>query len=46
MRDVRSPLLDEAIAQAEPLTRIAGQRATENRLRHSDRLGRFISLGE
>jgi 2-polyprenyl-6-methoxyphenol hydroxylase-like FAD-dependent oxidoreductase len=40
-RSLRSPLLYEAIAQAEPLTPIAGQRATENRLRHYDRLGRF-----
>jgi 2-polyprenyl-6-methoxyphenol hydroxylase-like FAD-dependent oxidoreductase len=40
-RSLRSPALYEAIARAEPLTPIAGQRATENRLRHYDRLGRF-----
>jgi 2-polyprenyl-6-methoxyphenol hydroxylase-like FAD-dependent oxidoreductase len=38
---LRSPALYEAIAGAEPLSPIAGQRATENRLRHYDRLGRF-----
>jgi 2-polyprenyl-6-methoxyphenol hydroxylase-like FAD-dependent oxidoreductase len=38
---LRSPVLYEAIAAAEPLTPIAGQRATENRLRHYDRLERF-----
>ena len=35
---------------AEPLSPIAGQRATENRLRHYDRLGRFpdgvVALGD
>jgi 2-polyprenyl-6-methoxyphenol hydroxylase-like FAD-dependent oxidoreductase len=40
-RSLRSPALYEAIAEAEPLTPIVGQRATENRLRHYDRLGRF-----
>src|SRR5262249_26221885 len=40
-RSLRSSALYEAIAAAEPLTPIAGQRATENRLRHYDRLGRF-----
>ena len=40
-RSLRSPALYEAIAGAEPLTPIAGQRATENRLRHYDRLGQF-----
>jgi 2-polyprenyl-6-methoxyphenol hydroxylase-like FAD-dependent oxidoreductase len=40
-RSLRSPALYEAIAAAEPLTPIAGQRATENRLWHYDRLGRF-----
>jgi 2-polyprenyl-6-methoxyphenol hydroxylase-like FAD-dependent oxidoreductase len=38
-RSLRSPALYQAIAGAEPLTPIAGQRATENRLRHYDRLG-------
>ena len=40
-RSLRSPALYEAIASGEPLTPIAGQRATENRLRHYHRLGRF-----
>jgi 2-polyprenyl-6-methoxyphenol hydroxylase-like FAD-dependent oxidoreductase len=40
-RSLRSPALYEALAGAEPLTPIAGQRATENRLRHYDRLERF-----
>jgi 2-polyprenyl-6-methoxyphenol hydroxylase-like FAD-dependent oxidoreductase len=40
-RSLRSPALYEAIAAAEPLTPIAGQRATENRLRHYDDLRRF-----
>jgi 2-polyprenyl-6-methoxyphenol hydroxylase-like FAD-dependent oxidoreductase len=40
-RSLRTPALYEAIAEAEPLTSIAGQRATENRLRHYERLGRF-----
>jgi 2-polyprenyl-6-methoxyphenol hydroxylase-like FAD-dependent oxidoreductase len=40
-RSLRSPALYEAIVGAEPLTPIAGQRATENRLRHYDRLGQF-----
>src|SRR5262249_12186690 len=38
-RSLRSPALHEAIAGAEPLTPIAGQRATENGLRHYDRPG-------
>jgi hypothetical protein len=49
-RSLRSPALYEAIAAAEPLTLIAGQRATENRLRHYDRLGGFpdgvVALGD
>jgi 2-polyprenyl-6-methoxyphenol hydroxylase-like FAD-dependent oxidoreductase len=40
-RGLRNPALYEAIAGAEPLTPIAGQRATENRLRHYERLPRF-----
>ncbi|MDB5310297.1 MAG: monooxygenase FAD-binding protein, partial [Gemmataceae bacterium] len=40
-RSLRSPAVYEAIAAAEPLTPIAGQRATENRQRHYARLGRF-----
>jgi flavin-dependent dehydrogenase len=49
-RGLRSPALYRAIAGAEPLSPIAGQRATENRLRHYDRLGRFpdgvVALGD
>jgi 2-polyprenyl-6-methoxyphenol hydroxylase-like FAD-dependent oxidoreductase len=49
-RGLRSPALHEAIARAEPLTAIAGQRATENRLRHYERLERFpdgvVALGD
>jgi 2-polyprenyl-6-methoxyphenol hydroxylase-like FAD-dependent oxidoreductase len=49
-RALRSPTLYEAIERAEPLGPIAGQRATENRLRHYDRLGRFpdgvVALGD
>jgi len=37
-RSLRSPQLYDAIVEAEPLTSIAGQRASENRLRHYDRL--------
>jgi 2-polyprenyl-6-methoxyphenol hydroxylase-like FAD-dependent oxidoreductase len=40
-RSLRSPALYEAIAGAEPLSPIAGQRATENRQRHYDHLRRF-----
>jgi 2-polyprenyl-6-methoxyphenol hydroxylase-like FAD-dependent oxidoreductase len=40
-RSLRSPALYEAITAAEPLTPIAGHRATENRLRHYARLGQF-----
>jgi 2-polyprenyl-6-methoxyphenol hydroxylase-like FAD-dependent oxidoreductase len=40
-RSLRSQAIYHAIAAAEPLTPIAGQRATENRRRHYDRLGRF-----
>jgi flavin-dependent dehydrogenase len=40
-RSLRSPALYEAIAGAEPLTPIMGQRATENRLRYYDRLEWF-----
>jgi 2-polyprenyl-6-methoxyphenol hydroxylase-like FAD-dependent oxidoreductase len=40
-QSLRSPALYEALAAAEPLTPVVSQRATENRLRHYDRLGRF-----
>jgi hypothetical protein len=43
-------LLYEAIAEAEPLTPIVSQRATENRLRHYDRVRRLpdglVALGD
>jgi 2-polyprenyl-6-methoxyphenol hydroxylase-like FAD-dependent oxidoreductase len=49
-RGLRSPALYEAIASAEPLSPIAGQRATENRLRHYHCLRRFpdgvVALGD
>jgi 2-polyprenyl-6-methoxyphenol hydroxylase-like FAD-dependent oxidoreductase len=49
-RSLRSPALYQAIASAEPLTPIAGQRATENRLRHYERLTGFpdgvVALGD
>jgi 2-polyprenyl-6-methoxyphenol hydroxylase-like FAD-dependent oxidoreductase len=49
-RGLRSPALYEAIAGAEPLTPISGHRATENRLRHYERLARFpdgvVALGD
>jgi 2-polyprenyl-6-methoxyphenol hydroxylase-like FAD-dependent oxidoreductase len=49
-RSLRSPALYEAIAGAEPLTPVMGQRATENRLRHYDRLEQFpdgvVALGD
>ena len=44
-RSLRSPALYEAIVGAEPLTPIVGQRATENRLRHYDRLGALPRRG-
>jgi 2-polyprenyl-6-methoxyphenol hydroxylase-like FAD-dependent oxidoreductase len=40
-RSLRSPALYEALAAAEPLTPVVSHRATDNRLRHYDRLGRF-----
>jgi flavin-dependent dehydrogenase len=40
-RSLRSPVLYQAIAEAEPITPIVGHRATENRLRHYGRLERF-----
>jgi 2-polyprenyl-6-methoxyphenol hydroxylase-like FAD-dependent oxidoreductase len=49
-RSLRSPALYQAIAGAEPLSPIMGQRATENRLRRYDRLERFpegvVALGD
>ena len=49
-RSLRSPTLYEAIVEAEPLTPIAGQRATENRLRHYNRLEHLpegvVALGD
>ena len=47
---LRSPMLYEAIADAEPLTPISSYRATENRLRHYERLRvwpeRFLVMGD
>jgi 2-polyprenyl-6-methoxyphenol hydroxylase-like FAD-dependent oxidoreductase len=49
-RSLRSPLLYEAIRNAEPLTPIYGYRRTENCLRHYERLRRwperFVLLGD
>ena len=49
-RDLRSPVLYEAIASAELMSPVVGQRATENRLRHYDRLTCFpdgvVTLGD
>ena len=49
-RNLRCQALYEAIQMAEPLAPIAGQRATENRLRHYDRLGQFpdglVAMGD
>jgi 2-polyprenyl-6-methoxyphenol hydroxylase-like FAD-dependent oxidoreductase len=49
-RSLRSQLLYEAIAGAEPLTPIVGHRATENRLRHYEYLQEFpegvVALGD
>ena len=40
-RSLVTPMLYEAIRQAEPLSSITGYRATENRLRHYERLSRW-----
>ncbi len=49
-RGMRHPLLYDAIRQAEPLSSIAGTRATQNRLRHYEQLGRrperFVAVGD
>lgn len=49
-RSLRSPLLYEAIAGAEPLSPISSYRATENRLRHYEWLRvwpeRFLVMGD
>jgi 2-polyprenyl-6-methoxyphenol hydroxylase-like FAD-dependent oxidoreductase len=49
-RGLRSPALYKAIAEAEPLSPIVSQRATENRLRHYERQGQFpdglVALGD
>jgi 2-polyprenyl-6-methoxyphenol hydroxylase-like FAD-dependent oxidoreductase len=49
-RSLRSPMLYEAIADAESLTPISSYRATENRLRHYERLKtwpeRFLVMGD
>lgn len=40
-RSLRSPILYEAIADAEPLSPIYGYRRTENRLRHYEKLSKL-----
>lgn len=49
-RSLRSPLIADAIAQAEPLTPIHGYQRTENRLRHYEKLGRLpeqlVAIGD
>ena len=49
-KSLRSPLLYEAIVDAEPLTPISSYRATENRLRHYEQLSvwpeRFLVMGD
>ena len=49
-RSLASPIIYEAIRDAEPLTPIRGYRATENRLRHFERAERlpenFLALGD
>ena len=49
-RTLRSPDLYEAIRDAEPIGPIVGYRATENRLRHYERAGRWpeglVALGD
>lgn len=49
-RSLRSPVLYEAIRDAEPLSPIRGYQRTENRLRHFERLERwperFVVLGD
>jgi len=49
-RSLRSPILYDAIRDAEPLTPIAGYRATENRMRHYEAMTRWpegvIAIGD
>lgn len=49
-RSIRTPLLYDAISEAEPLTPISGYQRTENCLRHYERLDRwpegFVVLGD
>ena len=49
-RTLASPIIYEAIRDAEPLTPISSYRATENRLRHFDRVTslpkNFLALGD
>src|SRR5262249_6340950 len=49
-RNLPSPVLYEALREAEPLSPISGFRGTENRLRHFERLRRwpegFVVLGD
>lgn len=50
LRNLRTPILYEAIKDAQPLTPISGYRLTENRWRHYERLSRapegFLVLGD
>ena len=47
---LRSPMIAEAIQEAQPLSGIAGSRATQSRMRHYERLARqperFLLLGD
>jgi 2-polyprenyl-6-methoxyphenol hydroxylase-like FAD-dependent oxidoreductase len=49
-RSLRSPILYEAIKEAEPISAISGYRATENRMRHYENLPRqpdnFLVTGD
>lgn len=50
VRSLRTPMIHDAIKNAEPLTPIFTYRATENRLRHYERMSRrpegFIAIGD
>ena len=49
-RSLPTPLIHDAISQAEPISPIRGHRGTENRLRHFERVSRcpdnFIAIGD
>ncbi|MEW6210850.1 MAG: hypothetical protein AB1631_20970 [Acidobacteriota bacterium] len=50
VRSLRTPRIYDAVKDAEPLSPISVYRATENRLRHYERLprtlGRFVAVGD